>query len=460
MMSIVPSIATQRSVAPLTRRRVWALAVPIILSNVSEPLVGYFDLLAAGHLETTVEASALTLASSAYLLLMWTFGFLRLTTGGFSAQAFGAKDQLQQRSVFQRAALLALCLSLFSFAVHKPFFMAAEWVYAMREGQQVDLAETFFSIRIFGAPASLLLFVSFGWLIGLQRMRWVFALQLGLNFTNIGLNMLFTFHFGWGVAGIALASNIATYGVLMLALILIWRLGGFERVALTYLFNSRHFRDLVVANRDLMVRSLAIEATFVYMLRVGNMRDEVFATANGIILRFHEIAAFGLDGFAIAAESLTGAAYGAGSVTAYRRALKLTTEAAVICALVWSSAFFFFGEALIQSLTDKPEIQHAAQSLLMFGALSPLLGVLAYQLDGVYFGLTQTRALMVSMLGSTLLFFVLAHFGFVMWFGIIGLWWAYVVFMISRTVTLALGLPRLTSLVERREKLDVLKGAE
>ncbi len=439
-----------RGPAPLTRRRVWALALPIILSNVSEPLVGYFDLLAAGHLETTVQASAVTLASSAYLLLMWTFGFLRLTTGGFSAQAFGAEDLVQQRAVFQRAALLALGLSLFCLAVQGPFFAAAEWVYALRQGQQTTLAEAFFATRIWGAPASLLLFVSFGWLVGLQQMRWIFALQLGLNLMNIALNMLFTFRLGWGVAGIALASNIATYCALAVALVLIWRLGGLAWVSPARLFNRQRFRALLSANGDLMVRSLAIEGAFVYMLRAGNLRDEVFATANGIILRFHEIAAFGLDGFAIAVESLAGAAYGAGSVTAYRRALKLTTEAALIAALVWSAGFFFFGEALIGSLTDKREIQHAAQSLLLFGALSPLMGVLAYQLDGVYFGLTQTRILMVSMLVSALLFVGLAHFSLVARFGMIGLWWGYVVFMASRTLTLALGLPRLDQLVQQR----------
>lgn len=434
----------------LTRRRVWALALPIILSNVSEPVVGFFDMVAAGRLETTVHASAVTLSASAYLLLMWTFGFLRLSTGGFAAQAHGAGDTVQLRSVFQRAALIALALGAFSLLIQGPYFQLAEWVYALREGAQEDLSNEFFRTRIWGAPASLLMFVTFGWLVGLQQMRWIFFLQLGLNLTNVTLNMLFTFQFGWGVAGIALASNIATYGALIAGLILVWRLGGFQSVPLPRLFNPARFRALLSANSDLMLRSLAIEGAFVYILRTGNIRDEVFATANGVILRFHEVAAFGLDGFAMAVETLAGAAYGAGSVTAYRRALRLTTEAALILALVWSGGFLILGDLIINSLTDKEAIRQAARSLLLFGALSPLMGVLAYQLDGVYFGLTQTRILMMSMLVSALLFVGISHFGLVPTFGILGLWWGYVIFMVSRTVTLLAGLPYLDRQVQKR----------
>lgn len=447
-----PNKTSMTTVSPalLTRRRVWALAVPIILSNVSEPLVGYFDLLAAGHLETTIHASAVTLSASAYLVMMWTFGFLRLSTGGFSAQAYGAEDAVQLTAVYQRAAIIALILGGFCLLIQDPYFQLAEWIFAIREGSQQDLTREFFMVRVWGAPASLLLFVTFGWLVGLQEMRWIFVLQLALNLMNIALNMLFTFELGWGVAGIALASNISTYVILASSLVLVWRLGGLKKVANGRLFNPERFRALFSANADLMIRSLAIEGAFIYMLRMGNLRDEVFATANGIILRFHEIAAFGLDGFAMAVESLAGAAYGAGSVTAYRRALRLTTEAAIILALIWSAGFFIFGDQIINSLTNKEPIRQAAQSLLLFGALSPLIGVLSYQLDGVFFGLTQTRILMVSMLFSALVFVGSSHFGLVPAFGMVGLWWGYVIFMFSRTSTLLLALPYLDRQVQLR----------
>lgn len=441
---------TPRAESVLTRRHVWALALPIIFSNVTEPLVGYFDMLAAGHLEKTVHASAVTLSASAYLLLMWTFGFLRLSTGGFSAQAFGLGDLVQGRAVFQRAAMIALGLAGFSLIIQTPYFQIAEWIFALKDGEQTELTGDFFFTRIWGAPASLLFFVIVGWLVGIQQMRWIFGLQLILNGANITLNILFTFQFGWGVAGIALASNIATYGATIIGLILIWRLGGLDTVPFARLFNPARFRLLLTANTDLMIRSLAIEGAFVYMLRIGNIRDEVFATANGIILRFHEIAAFGLDGFAMAVESLAGAAYGAGNVIAYRRAVRLTTEAALILALIWSAGFLIFGDMIIYSLTDKVEIQSAAKSLILFGALSPLMGVMAYQLDGLYFGLTQTRFLMVSMLLSALLFVASAHLALVPAYGMMGLWFGYVLFMISRTVTLAVGLPYLDRQVQKK----------
>ena len=443
--------------APLTRRRVWALALPIIFSNMSEPLVWFFDLFAAGHLAETVHASAVSLSAAAYLLLMWTFGFLRLSTGGFSAQAFGARDTVQGRAVFQRALMIALALAVFCLAIQGPFFAAADWIFALQKGAQQDLAGEFFFVRIWGAPASLAFYVVIGWLVGVQRMRWIFGLQLLLNLTNIALNLLFTFVFDWGVVGIAWASNIATYLAAAVGLAMVWRLDVFLAVPLARLFNPQRFAALMTANASLLVRSLAIEAAFIYMKRVGNLKDEVFATANTTLLWFHEIAAFGLDGFAMSVESLAGAAYGAGSVEAYRRAVRLTTEAALILAVIWSGFFLLAGPSLVNFMTDKEEIRVATKSLILFGALSPLVGVLSYQLDGIYFGLTKTAALMVSMVLSTAVFLIAAHYALVPAFGMLGLWWGYVLFMIMRTATLAAGLPSLDRLVQRRAR-DLREG--
>ena len=288
-------------------------------------------------------------------------------------------------------------------------------------------------------------------------MRWIFGLQLLLNLTNIALNLLFTFVFDWGVVGIAWASNIATYHAAAVGLAMVWRLDVFLAVPLARLFNPQRFAALMTANASLLVRSLAIEAAFIYMKRVGNLKDEVFATANTTLLWFHEIAAFGLDGFAMSVESLAGAAYGAGSVEAYRRAVRLTTEAALILAVIWSGFFLLAGPSLVNFMTDKEEIRVATKSLILFGALSPLMGVLSYQLDGIYFGLTKTAALMVSMVLSTAVFLIAAHYALVPAFGMLGLWWGYVLFMIMRTATLAAGLPSLDRLVQRRAR-DLREG--
>ena len=354
--------------------------------------------------------------------------------------------------------MIALALAVFCLVIQGPFFAAADWIFALQAGAQQDLAGEFFFVRIWGAPASLAFYVVIGWLVGVQRMRWIFALQLLLNLTNIALNLLFTFVFDWGVSGIALASNMATYLAAGVGLALVWRLDVFMRVPLTRLFNPQRFAALMTANASLLIRSLAIEAAFIYMKRVGNLKDEVYATANTALLWFHEIAAFGLDGFAMSVESLAGAAYGAGSLEAYRRAIRLTTEAALFLAFVWSGFFLLAGPSLIDFMTDKEEIRVATKSLILFGALSPLMGVLSYQLDGIYFGLTKTVALMASMVISTAVFLSVAHFALVPAFGMLGLWWGYVLFMVMRTATLAAGLPSLDRLVQRRAR-DLLKGS-
>ena len=444
----------------LTRRKVWALALPIIFSNMTEPLVWFFDMMAAGRLETTVHASSGSLAGAAYILLMWTFGFLRLSTGGFSAQAFGAGDGVQGRAVFQRAMMIALGLAALCLVAQWPYFQAAHWIFALQEGKQASLTAEFFYVRIWGAPGSLAFYVVIGWLVGVQKMRWIFILQLLLNLSNIALNMLFVFGFGWGLWAIALASNLATYGALLVGLLMVMRLGVLHHVPSARLFNPQQFRALFSANSDLLVRSLAIEAAFIFMKRTGNVKDEIFATVNSSLIWFHEIAAFGLDGFAMSIESLAGAAYGAGNLAAYGRAIRLTTEAAILLAFAWTGLFWIFGPLLVDLMSNKPEIRFETKNLLLWAVFSPLMGVLAYQLDGLYFGLTQTRIMAVSMIVSAVSFILVAHLGLVPALGMTGLWIGYLIFMALRTGTLAIGLPFLDRLVQRKARDMAERGLQ
>lgn len=426
--------------------RVWALALPIMLANISIPLVGAVDTAVMGHLPSEVFIGAVAIGAVVFNFLYWGFGFLRMGTTGFVSQAHGAGDHDEVANAFVRAVLVGIAVGVLLVALQWPLGRVALWLFEA-DPETERLAWLYFSIRIFSAPAALVQYAALGYLIGVQRTASVLGLQLLLNGTNISLDLLFVVGLGWGVEGVATASLIGEYAAAIAGVALVRgslrRLGG--TVAPARLFDGESFKALFSVNFNIFVRTLCLVFGFAYFTAQGALLGPTILAANAILMQMIGFIAFGLDGFAHAVESLGGNAYGARDLRTFRVAVRTSTLWAGLMALACVGVFFLLGGVFIGWMTSLDEVREAALRYLPWVALSPLLSVWSFQLDGIYIGTTFTREMRNGMLIS-LAGYLATVWLFASWWGNHGLWAALLAFFALRGVTLLAWYPR----IERR----------
>ena len=351
MASSAPSAAPDGGV---THRRVLRLAVPIILANIGQPLLGAVDTAVMGHLPSPAYIGGVAVGALIFSFLYWAFGFLRMATTGFVAQARGAGDHQEIRDVALRTALLAAALGLAIVALQAPAQWFAFW--AVEATPRVEgLAGAYFDIRVWGAPAALLVYVCIGWLIGMERTGTVLALTVYMNGLNIALDLLFVPVFGWGIEGVALATLIAEVSTAAIGLAVVARLHrplrGRWRLRRLFADRSRT-AGLLRANADIFLRTLCLIFGFAWFTAQGAKLGETVLAANAVLFHFFLLIGHGLDGFAFAAEALVGGAIGGRNRVQYRAAARLTTLWAGIVAACFALAYLAAGGLVIDTLTD------------------------------------------------------------------------------------------------------------
>ena len=423
--------------------RVWALAGPIIVSNISTPLLGAVDTAVVGHLPDPAYIGGVAVGAVIFNFLFWGFGFLRMGTTGFTAQALGAGDQAELRAILARALLLAALLGALLILLQGPIGWVSFLLFEASD-QVEGFARSYYEIRIWSAPAALANYAMLGWLLGTGRAGAVLLLQVALNGTNIVLDLLFVIGLGWGIEGVALASLLAEAGAAALGLIMIARLlrphgGGWDR---RRILARGPLLALLRVNADILVRTLCVVAAFAYFTARSATLGDVVLAGNTILMQFQSIMAYGLDGFAHAVEVLAGNALGARSRSAFRRAVATSTLWAAATALAVAGVYLAFGEALVALFTDLPEVRAAAVDFLPWMVAMPLVSVWSFQLDGIFIGTTRTGAMRNAMILS-LGVFLAACWLLVPQLGNSGLWLSLVIFMGARAVTLGLYYPAL-----------------
>lgn len=432
-----------------TRRRhgrVWALALPIMLANVSIPLVGAVDTAVVGHLPDEKFIAAVAIGAVVFNFLYWGFGFLRMGTTGFVSQAYGARDYNEVANAFARAVAVGVAVGGLLIVLQWPIGRLAMWLFEGAAPTE-SLAHLYFSIRIWSAPAALVQYAALGFLIGVQRTPAVLALQLLLNGTNICLDLLFVVGFGWGVEGVAAASLIGEYtaavaGVLMVRGTL-RRLNG--RMEKTRLLDPEAFRLLVSVNFNIFIRTLCLVFAFSYFTAQGAIFGTTTLAANAILMHMIAFIAYGLDGFAHAVETLGGSAYGARNLRTFRIAVRTSTQWAAVTAVLNVAVLYLLGGVFIGWMTSIEPVRQEALRYLPWVAFSPLLSVWSFQLDGIYIGTTFTREMRNGMVVS-LAAYLAAVWALIPWWGNHGLWGALMVFFVARALTLLAWYPR----IERR----------
>jgi len=389
--------ATTPSANILSHRRVLALVWPVILSQAAIALTGIVDTAAMGSFGDKTDLAAVAVAAVSFSFIYWGFGFLRMSTTGLTAQAAGAEDVPEMRAILLRSLILGGALGLL-LLILGPVLKGTAFGIFDAEADVEALGQEYFDARIWGAPALLMGYGMSGWFLGTGRTGKLLAFQLVTNGVNIVLDLYFVAVLDWGPAGIGAGTAIAEWTAFFFGLVLVRR--AFTGHG-TLLDRDKLVR-LFTANRDIMIRTLALLFSFAWFVNAGARQGTAELAGNEVLLQFVTVAAFVLDGFAFIAEKETGEAVGAADPDRLKRAVRITTELAIVSSALISLVFFIGGGAVIRTFILDPEAQASALAYLPYCALMPLLGVFAFQLDGIFIGAIQGRAIRNAGVLSTL----------------------------------------------------------
>ena len=417
-------------------RAVWRLSVPIILSNISVPLLGAVDTAVVGHLPEPHHLGAVALGSMVFNFIYWGFGFLRMGTAGLTAQAHGAGNSDEVLAAVVRALAIAGAIAIVTLAA-QTLIVAAVFDLVEASADVEGSARVYVLTRIWGAPAALSIYVILGWFLGLQNTRATLYVQLWMNGLNIVLDILFVVGLGWGVFGVALATVIAEFAGLALAL---WLMRGAIREIAGRLdwdrvWSRRRIRMTLGLNADIFVRTVCLVFAFAYFTAQGARMGDVLLAANAVLMNFQIFMAHGLDGFAHAAQAMVGRAVGAADRAELRAAIRVSSFWAVVTAAGFVLVYAAAGEGIVALLTGIEEVREAAGYYLLWSVAMPALSVAAFQFDGIFLGATMGRQMRNMMIVSVVLYLVLCAVLIPLW-GNHGLWFAFAAFMALRGLTL------------------------
>ena len=397
-------------------RHIWALAWPIVLSNITLPLVGAVDVAVMGHLPDPAFVGGVALGTLLFDFFYLFFGFLRMSTTGFAARAYGEAAHSENQLILARASAIAL-LAACGFILLLPLILPlALWVI-VADPLVETLMQDYVQIRIFATPAALLNITLLGWLYGQQAMRIGMAQLLMVNMLNIGLSLLFVMGWGWQITGVAAASVGAQWGGLALTLILIYTQRSrfhlhkllFDRAALIAMAPWLRFVSL---SRDLILRTGLLFFVQFLLISEAAKIDTLTLAAMQIIIVLFGLIAYGLDGFAHAAEALVGEAIGKRRAEHLMLVARRSTRLAFLVAFLMSGFFAFAKPIILPLFTSQPDLQAAVNDIWYWVVITPPVSVLAFQMDGIFVGAAQGREMRNTMILSVILFgIVLAALG-------------------------------------------------
>ena len=428
--------------AALTHSRVLKIAVPIVISNATVPILGLVDTGVVGQLGQAEPIGAVAIGALILGSIYWVFGFLRMGTTGLVAQAEGQGNRDEVVALLLRGLVIGAGFGLLLIVAQWPLFMGAFRV-TPASAEVEEMARGYMAIRIWSAPAAVSIFALTGWLIALERTGQVLVLQVWMNGLNVVLDFAFVLGFNWGVEGVALATFIAEWSGLLLGLWLCRdAFVGAPWMDRTRIFAADKLRRMALVNSDILIRSLLLQSIFIsFMFWAADLGDVPLA-ANQILMQFLTATAFALDGFAFAVETLVGQALGAKNRARLRRAVVLSSIWAGGVSVVMAIGFAVFGTAFVNTMTTAQDVRDLAIALLPLMVISPILGLPSWMLDGIFIGATRTRDMRNMMLISTLAYFA-AAVPLVATFGNTGLWLAMLFSFVVRAATLAVKYPAL-----------------
>lgn len=403
-------------------RQVFAIAGPAMVANLTTPLIGVVSTTAIGRLDDAALLGGVAMVSVIFDCLFWLFGFLRMSTLAFTAQALGAGETREQTVILVRGFIVAGLIGAALIALQLPLATVLFDLMGGSEGV-TRAAKTYFMIRIWSAPLALANYVILGWLVGQARASSALLLQIAINLINTAATLLLVLVYDTGIAGAAIAALLSEAVGFVLGMIVCRRYadGGFA-VPRARLFDRAKLMRLLSVNSDILVRTAALIAVFLFFTAKGARAGDVTLAANSVLNNFLLVSAFFLDGLANAAQQLCGRTFGARDAKGFADSTRLVLLWGLGFAMVVATLFALFGPVLIDVMTASEDVRRAARDFLPFVVMAPIPGVFAFGFDGIYVGATWAREMRNLMLASLAIF--LGTWWALQSLGNAGLWWA------------------------------------
>ncbi len=416
-------------------KQILNLATPNIISNITIPLLGMVDLAIMGHLDSEKYLGAISLGSMIFNFIYISFNFLRMGTGGFTAQAFGKGDKNELLHLLARSLFIGLLCGLFLIIIQVPIERIG--FYLIEGSQEVEeLAANYFYIRIYAAPATIGLFALTGWFIGMQDAKTPMFIAILINVINILLNLLFVYKFNMTSNGVALGTLISQYTGFFTACFIILHKHKelFCRFSLKEVLDKIALKRFFVVNRDIFIRTVVLISVFSFFTAESAKNSDNILAVNTLLLQYLMMFSFIMDGFAHAAEALSGKYLGMNNKELLKKTVKYVFLLGTVLSTIFSIVYLTLGEFVLVIFTDNEEIIQGAKPFLIWIAIVPLLSFASYLWDGIYIGVTASRAMRDTMLLSALLVFVPLYYSLNHYFENHALWIALLVFLLARGV--------------------------
>lgn len=432
--------ATLNTTKPYHFKHYLALVFPFIISTITTPLLGIVDTALVGHLPNPAFIAGIAVGAVIFNTIYWLFGFLRVSTTGFAAQALD--DPILLRSSLIRPIFIAVVLGLLFITLQKPIFIAA--MQLIKPNHEVQYyAESYFSILIWGAPFVLINYVFVGWLMGLAKIKAVLFLQVLINLLNIITAVIFVWGFSWDVKGVAFATLNAQVICTLLGIWFIYRYlpKAPQKTHLWQILSWQSLKSVILVNTNLMIRTICLLIVTNHFISIGSSFNTETLAANAVLFQIHYLMAYLFDGFANASSVFSGKAKGAKDLTLYNQTLRWSLLACLICPIVLILLWISLDKAIIQLLTNQAVIIELCLSYQQWLIVFPIVvaGGLIYY--GVFSGISYTSSIRDSMILALLLWFI-AQYIFVPLYGNNGLWLAYILFSLGRTLFLIIWIPK------------------
>lgn len=424
-------------------QKIWQISGPIMLANITTPLLGAVDIAMVGHLPGPEFMAAVGIGATIFSTLFFGFSFLRMGTTGLVSIAYGGKDTNLCTSWLIRSLILSGVIGGLLWLFNVPILKACNYFISPPD-EVIFLVHDYFSIRVVSSPAALANFALLGWLIGVQSTKIALYIQLLLNLVNIILNFYFVLGLELGVKGVAYATLIAEYVGLGAGLWVAYpSIRTYLRECQLFeLVQLNQIRHLFFINTNIFIRSFCLQIVFLYFTVIGATFGSIVLAVNAVLMNFQLLMAYALDGFANAAEALTGEAIGLKQINVFKQTFKITALWAISFALIFSLVYALSWKPIVFLLTDVQQVRQACADYIHWAILLPIISVWSFHLDGVFIGATITKPMRNGMVFSLIVFFMLVYIATPVW-GNHGLWFAFCLFMIVRALTLAFAWPNI-----------------